>query len=390
MKIDKIHTDQIKLKFYGMSSKEDLVDLINYVNVLMFGEKSRPIQLKSLTFFANPTLFEKRYETFTIKKKSGGDRTIHSPATGLKSIQRSLNVILQTLSEPHRAATGFIPGKSIVDNAKLHVNQNYVFNIDLKDFFHSFDRNRVKVGLMKPPFNLKEQKEPLAFFIACLCTHPFSINESLKVVLPQGSPTSPTLTNILCVTLDRRLNGLAKRFNAKYSRYADDITFSSSHNIFTNEDFHAELKRIIEKDQGLTINPCKTRLQKTQYRQETTGLTVNDKVNVRKRYVKQIRMWLYYWEKYGYSHANKIFRKDYNKDKGHLNNTNASLVHVISGKLEYLKMVKGQADTTYSKLKARCELLTNKENPINSILKIWEKDGIENAMAAYFKKSTHP
>src|SRR5690606_27764009 len=123
-------------------------------------------------------------------------------------------------------------------------------------------------------------------------------NGEIKTVLPQGSPTSPILTNMLCRKLDRRLTGLAKRYNLTYTRYADDITFSSSHNIYNDEVFDKELKRIIEEDQNLVINPKKTRLQKAGYRQEATGLIVNDKVNVRKRYVKQIRMWLYYWEKY--------------------------------------------------------------------------------------------
>ncbi len=349
-----------------MSSKEDLVELLTFVNTIVYGEKSQPIQLKALTYFANPSLCKQRYHSFTIKKKSGSDRTINAPAIGLKSILRSLNTILQCISEPHHAATGFVPGKSIVDNAKLHLNQNYVYNIDLKDFFHSFDRNRVKVGLMKPPFNLREGKEPLAFLIACLCTHPIKIDDTEKVVLPQGSPTSPTLTNILCTTLDRRLNGLAKFHNAKYSRYADDITFSSPHNIYKNEDFITELKRIIEEDQKLAINQSKTRLQKKQYRQATTGLTVNEKVNVTRRYVKQVRMYLFYWEKYGYHKANQIFRRDYASDKGHVKNLNASLSNVLQGKLDFLSMVKGEEDRTYGSLKNRYEAITLKNHQKNS------------------------
>ncbi len=376
-----------------MSSKEDLVELLSFVNTIVYGEKSQPIQLKALTYFANPGLCKQRYYTFTIQKKSGSDRTINAPAAGLKSILRALNVILQCISEPHRAATGFVPGKSIVDNAKLHLNQNYVYNIDLKDFFHSFDRNRVKVGLMKPPFNLREAKEPLAFFIACLCTHPIKIDDTEKVVLPQGSPTSPTLTNILCTTLDRRLNGLAKFHNAKYSRYADDITFSSSHNIYKNEDFLTELKRIIEEDQKLSINQSKTRLQKKEYRQETTGLTVNEKVNVTRRYVKQIRMYLFYWEKYGYHKANQIFKRDYSSDKGHVKDTNARLSNVIKGKLEFMKMVKGLEDTTYSMLAKRFTSLTEQNNSsnklkpidIDSILNVFAEKGLIEAMELFQK-----
>jgi len=393
MKIEQAHLDQIRLKFNNMSSKEDLVELLTFVDTILYGEKSQPVQLKALTYFANPDLSKQRYHSFTVKKKSGSDRTINAPAVGLKSILRSLNTVLQCISEPHHAATGFVPGKSIVDNAKLHLNQNYVYNIDLKDFFHSFDRNRVKLGLMRPPFNLREGKEPLAFLIACLCTHPIKIDDTEKIVLPQGSPTSPTLTNILCTTLDRRLNGLAKFHNAKYSRYADDITFSSPHNIYKNEGFITELKRIIEEDQKLTINENKTRLQKGQYRQETTGLTVNEKVNVTRRYVKQIRMYLFYWEKYGYHKANQIFRRDYTSDKGHSKDINANLSNVLKGKLDFMKMVKGTDDTTYSALAKRFTLLTEKNNSSNklksidvdSILNVFAEKGLIEAMELYQK-----
>ena len=273
--------------------------------------------------------------------------------------------------------------KSIVDNAKKHVGHHYVLNMDLKDFFHTFDRNRVKMGFMYEPFNLNGDKESLAFLLASLCTHPFEIDGEVQTILPQGSPTSPTLTNILCKKLDRRLSGLAKRFGATYTRYADDITFSSSHNIYNDEDFNYELKRIIEEDQKLIINPKKTRLQKTDYRQEVTGLIVNDKVNVHRRYVKQIRMWLYYWEKYGYEKAEVIFKKDYIADKGHVKNNNAQLMNVLDGKLEFLKMVKGEKDGTYKKLKHRYGKLAENINPLNEVIKLWEKEGIELAMQFY-------
>lgn len=385
MKIEQAHIDQIRKQFAELQSKEELVKLLSDAKNMLYGEECKPFQLKSLTYYANPTLCKKRYQTFTIKKKSGADRTIHAPVKGLKSILRSLNVVLQCVYEPHEAATGFVLEKSIVDNAKKHVGHHYVLNMDLKDFFHSFDRNRVKMGFMYEPFNLNGDKEPLAFLLASLCTHPFEVDGEEKTVLPQGSPTSPTLTNILCKKLDRRLTGLANRFGATYTRYADDITFSSPHNIYTNEEFNKELKRIIEEDQKLVINPKKTRLQKAGYRQEATGLIINDKVNVRRRYVKQIRMWLYLWEKWGYEIAQQKFLKDYFADKGHVKNINAHLVNVLDGKLEFLKMVKGHEDGTYKGLKERFEELNGITNPINKVLEVWEEDGIENAIDFYYK-----
>jgi retron-type reverse transcriptase len=390
MKIEQAHIDQIRKQFAELQSKEDLVKLLSDAKNMLYGEECKPVQLKSLTYYANPTLCKKRYQTFTIKKKSGADRTIHAPVKGLKSILRSLNFVLQCVYEPHKAATGFVLEKSIVDNAKKHVGHHYVLNMDLKDFFHTFDRNRVKMGFIYEPFNLNGEREPLAFLLASLCTHPLEIDGEVKTVLPQGSPTSPTLTNILCRKLDRRLTGLAKRFGAVYTRYADDITFSSYHNIYKNEEFQKELKRIIEEDQKLVINPKKTRLQKSGYRQEATGLIVNDKVNVLRRYVKQIRMWLYYWEKYGYEKAEQIFKRDYIADKGHVKKMNAQLVSVIDGKLLFLKMVKGAEDGTYKKLKERFDKLTglkekkdNEKIDLNSVLNTLLNQGLNKAMNLY-------
>ncbi|RLD84375.1 MAG: RNA-directed DNA polymerase [Bacteroidetes bacterium] len=359
MKIEQQHIDHIRQRFAEMQTKEELVSLLSDAKNIMYGKECKPFHLKSLTYYANPKLCKKRYTKFSIKKKSGKERIINAPVGGLKSLLRSLNFVLQCIYEPHHAATGFVLDKSIVDNANLHTGNHNVYNLDLKDFFHSFDRNRVKMGYIYEPFNLGGDREPLAFLLASLCTHPFEIEGEIKTVLPQGSPTSPTITNILCKKLDRRLTGLANRFGAKYSRYADDITFSSPHNIYKDEEFLRELSRIIEDDQKLAINPDKTRLQKAGYRQEVTGLIVNEKANVRKRYVKQIRMWLYYWEKYGYEKAQQIFKRDYLTDKGHVKKGEPNFANVLDGKLEFLKMVKGLEDSTYKTLKKRFDKLTD-------------------------------
>jgi len=385
MKLEEKQILEIKNRFSKMENKKDLLSLMNYTNSLVFKKERNPFLLHQLNYFANPEKCINRYITFSVKKKTGGERQINSPIKGLKRILRTLNIIFQCCSEPHKSANGFVLDKSIVTNAKLHVRRHYVYNIDLKDFFHSFDRNRLKMTLLKEPFLLNGDKEPLAFFIASLCTHPLLLGDgSTKIVLPQGSPTSPTLTNLLCITLDRRLNGLAKKYGSDYSRYADDITFSSHHNIYVREDFQKELKRIIEEDQSLTINSKKTRLQKTGFRKEVTGLTVNEKVNVQKRYVKQIRMWIYYWEKYGYLRAQQLFSVDYKKDKGHIAIGRPNLVNVLSGKLDFLRMVKGEGDSTYQKLIQRFITLSSNQSKYHKTIEIWEKEGIEKAMMFYY------
>lgn len=293
------HKKFIIARFKSIRTIDDFLTLLNETKELINGKDYRPIQKKSLRYYANPNLCKTRYSKFEIKKKNGGIRVINAPCDGLKSILKVLNVIFQHLYEPQLAAVGFSPNKSIVDGARIHVGKTYVYNIDLKDFFHSFDQKRLKYALMKAPFNLRgEQREQIAFFISCLCTHPFEIDGQLKNVLPQGSPTSPFITNFLCEKLDIRLNGLAKRFGCNYSRYADDISFSNNKNVFKDTEFLSELKRIIEENQKLEINNKKTRLLSKigKVRQEVTGLTVNEKVNVRRTYTKELRMLIYYWE----------------------------------------------------------------------------------------------
>ena len=204
-----------------------------------------------------------------------------------------------------------------------------------------------------------------------------------KNVLPQGAPTSPVLTNVVCQRLDYLFTAVAKRFGLKYSRYADDITFSSLHNVFQDKSpFLNEVQRIIT-NQGFTLKDSKTRLQVDGMRKSVTGLVVNEKVNVPKSYVKQIRMWLYYWERYGYKKAETIFTSNYLKDKGHTKEAAPSLLNVLDGKLNYLKMVKESDDSTYQKLKERFDFLAENSSKIEPILKEWEKNGIESAMKIY-------
>lgn len=190
--------------------------------------------------------------------------------------------------------------------------------------------------------------------------------EIKKNVLPQGAPTSPIITNIICKRLDILLTGLSKRFGLKYSRYADDITFSSEHNVYQkNSEFNKELNRIIE-NQGFNIKPSKTRLQTKAYRQEVTGLLVNSKVNIQKRYIKQLRTWIYLLEKHSYFEASNIFLKHYLNDRGNVKNSKVKIENVIRGKLEYLKMIKGANNALYIKLRNRLNNATNKTVNLSS------------------------
>ena len=260
-----------------------------------------------------------------------------------------LNEVLKAVYTPSQYVMGFTEGRSVVTNAAMHKGANYVFNIDLKDFFPSIEQPRVWKRLQLQPFNFPV---PVASAIAGLC----SMKETREMpdgtkkdfyVLPQGAPTSPIITNMICDKLDHRLGGLARRFGLNYTRYADDITFSSMHNVFQeNSDFRKEL------------------VQKRGSRQEVTGIIISDRLNVSQKYVRDIRNILYMWEKYGYSVAYAKFFPKYKEEKGHVKKGNPDLVNVIDGKLMYLKMVKGEEDSVYKRLYAKFQnLVAQMRNP---------------------------
>jgi len=159
MKLEQADINQIRTAFEKMQSREDLLHVLNEAKPLVYGDKAVPFDLKQLTWYANPKLGKKRYAEFKIKKKSGAERCIHAPVKGLKSLQKTLSFVLQCVYEPHNAAMGFVRNRSIVDNAKLHVGNKYIYNIDLKDFFPSVDQARVWKCLQLKPFNLNSEQE---------------------------------------------------------------------------------------------------------------------------------------------------------------------------------------------------------------------------------------
>lgn len=382
----------IKETFPKITTPEHLLSLMKMVYCTLYASTCNTdmFSLKTLLFMA----FNKQnmYCEFEIPKKNGGFRKISSPIPQLKAYQEIINIILQSVFIPHKNAFGFIPGKSIVDNAKRHVGRRYVYNIDLESFFPSINFRRVKTVLSLPPFNLFGEKEELAYIIANICCAGKDRNDS-KGFLPQGAPTSPTITNIICQRLDRKLSILAKKNKAIYSRYADDITFSSNNDMF-NEDFFQKLKSIIIYEENFKINEKKIRLQDFSMRQEVTGIIVNKKTNLPPNYIDNLRFWLFLWEKFGKVKATNRFHKDYHNEKGFLKYRarKPKMEMVIRGKLDFLSMVRGSNDELYVKLKNKFLILTHNKKiimdkkPLTSspdiltILKIWQKKGINDAI----------
>ena len=356
-----------KLDIENLNSVEDLLIKINEIG-RNFDNKFKEIPMKQLLFWGNPRIsVSQKYHSFSIpKKKKGGKREISAPVLQLRKIQYCIKILLETFYEPPTCVKGFVKGVSIVDNAKVHINKYYVMNLDLEDFFPSINENKVFLCLRR--YIKCEKVAGLISHLCCIC------NEGNEEFLPQGSPTSPILANIVCYDLDNKIMALAKKSNVSYTRYADDMTFSSMYNAYKdNGKFMSRLLEIITRN-GFSLNVEKKRIQKLGVRQEVTGVIVSNKVNVHKKYVKELRVTLHNWEKDGYEIAEMAFLKHYHqyhyygksKEK-----TAPTMINVLDGKLEYLKMIKGSEDTTYQKLKKRFDILCSSLSHIKEHVKTW-------------------
>jgi len=222
------------------------------------------------------------YRRFEIRKRSGGMRPIWAPLPRLKAAQRwILREIVEHLPV-HGAAHGFLPGRGILSNAQVHTQSKLVLNVDLQSFFPTVTWRRVK-GL----FRKAGYRDQIATLLALLCTEaPREVvehnGETLYVALgprclPQGAPTSPAITNALCMRLDRRLTGLATSLGWRYTRYADDMTFSLplTHKGDPKLGNLLGALHMVVAAEGFAINPEKTRVARPGARQKVTGLVVN-------------------------------------------------------------------------------------------------------------------
>lgn len=162
-----------------------------------------------------------RYRQFTVRKRNGGVRTLAEPIIGLKIIQQKLNQVLQVVFKLRSSVHGFVKERSIATNAQIHEGQRIILNIDLEDFFPSINFGRVRGMFMAAPYNLPPEVATVFAQICCF-----------ENQLPQGAPTSPIISNMICSRMDSELQRLARRRRCIYSRYADDITFSTSEKNF--------------------------------------------------------------------------------------------------------------------------------------------------------------
>lgn len=289
------------------------------------------ITLNELRFlcYTNEVSKVTHYQRFGIHKKTGGIRLISAPMPRLKRLQYwVLDNILQKIPLSNHAH-GFAPLRSIVTNAQPHVGKTVVINMDLKDFFPTVGYPRIKGLFANQGYN-----EEVSTLLALICSEPetqtVELDEqryyihSKQRFLPQGAPTSPNISNIICYRLDQRLDGLAKKQGFIFTRYADDLTFSSQ-NIEKVMPLLNWVKKIVTEE-GFVVHPDKVRIMHKGVRQEVTGIVVNDKISVNRQQLKKFRALLFQIKKDGYGD------KQWGDKEG-------SLLPVIKGYAHFVKMV---------------------------------------------------
>ena len=238
------------------------------------------------------------YRKFKIPKRNGGKRTITTPYPELLECQNWIYVNILTKVKIHSSAHGFTFNKSIISNSKVHLGQNHFLKIDLEDFFSSIEINKVITVFKHLGYTHK-----VSFYLASICCY--------GDILPQGSPTSPMLSNIVAKNLDTRLMKFSKRFNLRYTRYADDLAFSGDSIPVKNIDY---ITNIINSC-GFTVNENKTLLQQEKHKRIITGISIaDDDVKVPRKYKRKLRLEIHCIRKHGllgHMRKHKIKNPDY-------------------------------------------------------------------------------
>ncbi len=271
------------------------------------------------------------YYTFKIPKKSGGMRTISAPKQKLKRLQYWVteNILnrLPVCDQVH----GFAKERSILTNASPHLEKDIVVNLDLKDFFPSISYKRVK-GLFRK-FGYSEQ---LSILLALICTEAQTRQVELngqtwyiqknRRSLPQGSPASPAISNLIAYTLDKRLEGIAKKYNFTYTRYADDLTFSAYKEQERNITKLLYFIRKVIREEGFTVHPEKTQIMRKNRQQRVTGIVVNQRPNIDRQQLRRFRALLHHIEVNGWQ------QQQWGHPSGYL-------PHSIEGYINFIRMV---------------------------------------------------
>lgn len=348
--------DRIIVEFFSLQEPRDVARLLE-------------LEYSQLIYHIYKVPDHKKYAVFSLKKRNGKERQITVPISPIKIIQRKLNNVLQVVYAhlyPNKPVYSFALNRDILENARQHLNKRYVFNLDLKDFFSYINFGRVRGMFMAKPYNLPPSVATILAQICCVMGKSPKDNQKTRL-LPQGAPTSPIVSNMVCAKMDSELNRLARKYKCTYSRYADDITFSTNLLDFpeaiakTYKKGHLlgvgdELKAIITNN-GFEINYDKVRLRQKSQRQMVTGIIVNtNKPNLPRKYKNQIRAMIHVLEKFGEEGAEKEFRRHYSKQRNPTKKL-PSFKQVLQGKLIYYAKVRGVDDPLYCKFRYQLKKL---------------------------------
>ena len=295
----------------------------------------------------------KGYTEKSITKKNGSLRNLLVPPLFTKNMQKKIKNVIDESYIPTSAVHGFIISKdddirNIVSNAKVHVKKRIVINLDIENFFDTINFGRVRGLFLAKPFSLDKK---IATRIAQLTTYDNK--------LPQGAPTSPLISNIICNKMDHQLIKVAKSNEYTFTRYADDITFSTNKRIYPHdiENIILEIKNVIVNN-GFNINESKTRVQDKYESQVVTGLKVNEKVNIGRKFIRVIRSMLFSWFRDGLDDASENhFSKHTNQNDKYITDKAQSFQNILIGKIAFLGLVKGKKDANFIKFRHQFFLL---------------------------------
>jgi hypothetical protein len=246
------------------------------------------------------------YVRFDIPKRDGGARKICAPKKQLRWVQRQLLDKVLAKVPPHDAAHGFVPGRSTVTNARPHLGAEIVLKFDLTDFFPTIHYYRVlglftSLGYPAPDarFGGDDESRRVAGTLARLCCYTPDPKQWTGATVPQGAPTSPALSNLVCRRLDARLTGLAQRNQGTYTRYADDLTFSfpKAKGVGLGR-FRWWVDQVCHQE-GFLINQKKFRVVRASQRQFVTGIVVNDELRVPREERRRFRAMLHNCRQHG-------------------------------------------------------------------------------------------
>jgi RNA-directed DNA polymerase len=293
---DRLQSDEVALARSGLPVIPNALALATALGLTLG-------QLRFLAY-AREVSTVTQYRRFKIPKRTGGARLISAPRQRLKAAQHwVLGSVLEKLDLSEHAH-GFRAARSIVTNARPHVGASVVVNVDLRDFFPTVTYRRVK-GL----FRKLGYSEEVATLLGLLCTEPDIVQTELDGVtyyvaqgtrhLPQGAPTSPAITNLLCRSLDKRLSGFARKHQLAYTRYADDLTLSAPKGADPPIGGMLAVLHKVARTEGFTIHPDKISIQRQGRRQEVTGVIVNEQLGVDRRTLRRFRAFLFQLEKDG-------------------------------------------------------------------------------------------